>query len=157
MRPGSRTKVSVPLVLPQNRHPERSASQIDRVPQRLGRGVEGTSAMLISPMLLGAFRPPKSDSRICCDTHLMVTGTSFHEDRDGLALNSVGCNIRRSRDDQLAGYFDPARTPDLGRFDQNLYLSFDPIVDQDGARAGCRLRDQTCPICSFSVSPHRSR
>ena len=37
------------------------------------------------------------------------------QDRDRLAFNSVGCNIRRSRDDQLAGSFDPARTPDLGR------------------------------------------
>ena len=46
MRPGPRTKVSVPLVLPQNRHPaaaavERSASLIYRVTQRLWRGVEG--------------------------------------------------------------------------------------------------------------------
>jgi hypothetical protein len=41
VRPGSRTKVSVPLALPQNRHPERSASPIDRVTQRLWRGVEG--------------------------------------------------------------------------------------------------------------------
>jgi hypothetical protein len=73
VRPGSRTKLSVPLVLPQNRHPacpglpwERSASQIDRVTQRLGREVEervlsvaeGISAVLILPMLLGAFQPP---------------------------------------------------------------------------------------------------
>ena len=29
-------------------------------------------------MLLGAFRPPKPDNRVCCDKHLMVTGTSFH-------------------------------------------------------------------------------
>jgi hypothetical protein len=36
VRPGSRTKVSVPLVLPQNRHPECSASPIDRVTQRSG-------------------------------------------------------------------------------------------------------------------------
>jgi hypothetical protein len=51
----------------QNRHPERSASRIYRVTQRLWRGVEepvlsvaeGTSALLILPMLLGAFRPPK--------------------------------------------------------------------------------------------------
>jgi hypothetical protein len=56
------------------------------------------------------------------------------QDRDGLAFNSVGCNIRRSRDDQLAGSFDPARTPDLGRVDQKLYLSFDPIVDRMAAR-----------------------
>src|ERR1700683_513638 len=33
VRPGSHTKVSVPLALPQNRHPERSASQIDRLIQ----------------------------------------------------------------------------------------------------------------------------
>src|ERR1700677_2300029 len=32
--------ISVPLVLPQNRHPERSAAQIDRLTQRLWRGVE---------------------------------------------------------------------------------------------------------------------
>jgi hypothetical protein len=28
-------------------------------------------------MLLGAFRPPKSYNRFCCDTH-WITGTSFH-------------------------------------------------------------------------------
>jgi hypothetical protein len=74
VRPGSRTKVSLPLVLPQNRHPacpglpwERSASQIDRLTEGFLRGVEepvlseveGTSAELILPMLLGAFHPPK--------------------------------------------------------------------------------------------------
>ena len=66
MRPGSRTKVSVPLVLPQNRHPERSASQIDRVTQRLWRGVEepvlsvaeGTSAVLIFTHIVRSFQPP---------------------------------------------------------------------------------------------------
>ena len=69
VRPGSRTKVPVPSVLPQTRHPERSASQINRMTQPLWRGVEepvlsvaeGTSAVLISPMLLRAFRPPKPD------------------------------------------------------------------------------------------------
>src|SRR5271163_2548911 len=52
--------------LPRNRHPERSASPICRVTQRLWRGVEepvlrvaeGTPAVLILPMLLGAFQPP---------------------------------------------------------------------------------------------------
>jgi hypothetical protein len=34
--------------------------------------------VFILPMLLGAFRPPKPDNRISCDTHLMITGTSFH-------------------------------------------------------------------------------
>jgi hypothetical protein len=76
VRPGSRTKVPVPSVLPKTRHPacpglpwERSASQINRMTQPLWRGVEepvlsvaeGTSAVLISPMLLRAFRPPKPD------------------------------------------------------------------------------------------------
>ena len=49
MRPDSRKKVSVPKVLPQNRHPERSASQIDRVTQRLWRGVEGPRRCLFYP------------------------------------------------------------------------------------------------------------
>ena len=47
MRPGSRTKISVPLVLPQNRHPacpglpwERSASQIYRLTEGIWRAVE---------------------------------------------------------------------------------------------------------------------
>jgi len=35
------------LVLPQNRHPERSAAQIDRVTQPLWRGVEGPRRVLI--------------------------------------------------------------------------------------------------------------
>jgi hypothetical protein len=50
---------------------ERSASQIDRVTQRLWRGVEepvlsvaeGTSAVFILPMLLGAFRPRARTAR----------------------------------------------------------------------------------------------
>jgi hypothetical protein len=64
--------------LPQNRHPERSASLIYRVIQRLMARSRRTSAAPISPMLFGAFRPPKPENRIYCDTHLMVTGTSFH-------------------------------------------------------------------------------
>src|SRR5580658_6514558 len=71
VRPGSRTKVSVPLVPPQNRHPERSASPIDLVTQRLWRAVEGPRRRVFYPMLLGAFRLPKPDKRNCCDTHLM--------------------------------------------------------------------------------------
>jgi hypothetical protein len=49
VRPGSRAKVSVPLVLPQNRHPERSASPICRVTQRLWRAVEGPRRCLSYP------------------------------------------------------------------------------------------------------------
>jgi hypothetical protein len=75
VRPGSRTKVSVPLVLPQTRHPERSASRVDRMTPRLWRGVEGPRRCLSYPCCSELF-PPKLDYRICCDTHLMVTGTS---------------------------------------------------------------------------------
>jgi hypothetical protein len=49
VRPGSRTKISVPLVLPQNRLPERSASQTNRVTQRLWRAVEGPRRCLFHP------------------------------------------------------------------------------------------------------------
>jgi hypothetical protein len=37
VRPGSRTQASVPLVPPQNRHPERSASRIYRLTQHFWR------------------------------------------------------------------------------------------------------------------------
>jgi hypothetical protein len=33
--------------------------------------------VLILPMLLGAFQPPKPDNKIRCGSHLMVTRTSF--------------------------------------------------------------------------------
>jgi hypothetical protein len=77
---------------------ERSASPTDCLIRRLWRGVEepvlsgveGTSAVLILPMLFGAFRPPKPDTRIYCDMHLMVTGTSFHQDRGGAARSRLG-------------------------------------------------------------------
>src|SRR5580658_10915382 len=64
VRPGSRTKVSVPLVLPQNRHPERSASPIDRVTQRLWRGVEGPRRSLLYPCCSALFdhRSPTAGS-----------------------------------------------------------------------------------------------
>ena len=58
MRPGSHTKVSVPLVLPQNRHPERSASQTYRFIEDLRRGVEGPRGCLIDAALQG-LRPPR--------------------------------------------------------------------------------------------------
>jgi hypothetical protein len=43
---------------PPTRHPERSASQIDRLTQRLWRAVEGPRRCLCLPMLFGAFQPP---------------------------------------------------------------------------------------------------
>ena len=36
--------------------------------------------MFISPMLLGAFQPPKSKNTIYCGTHLMRAGTSLRSD-----------------------------------------------------------------------------
>jgi hypothetical protein len=42
---------------PQSRHPERSASQIYRIPEGLLRGVEGSRRCLLAEMLFGAFRP----------------------------------------------------------------------------------------------------
>jgi hypothetical protein len=97
VRPGSRTKVSVPLVLSQNRHPERSASPIDRVTQRLWRGVEepvlsvaeGTSAVLILSMLFGAFRPQMSAagrSKMLANSWFSVPG----ENRGGPARYGFG-------------------------------------------------------------------
>jgi hypothetical protein len=53
--------------LPQNRHPERSASHMDRVTQRWWRGVEGPRHCFAYPMLLGAFRPPKPDNRMTAE------------------------------------------------------------------------------------------
>ena len=49
VRLGSLTNVSVPSVLPQNRHPERSASPSDRVTLRLERGVEGPRRFFSPP------------------------------------------------------------------------------------------------------------
>src|SRR6202044_1488143 len=74
-----------PLVLPQTRHPERSASPIDRVTQRLWRGVEepvlsvaeGTSAVLILSMLFKAFRPQMSAagrSKMLANSWFSVSG-----------------------------------------------------------------------------------
>jgi hypothetical protein len=74
VRPDSRTKVSVPLVLPQTRHPERSASQIDCVIQRLGAESKDLGGAYLTHAAR-SFRPPKPDNWICCDTHWMVTGT----------------------------------------------------------------------------------
>ena len=49
--------------LPQKRHPERSASRIYRVTQRLWARSRRTSRMLILALLLRAFQPPKPASR----------------------------------------------------------------------------------------------
>ncbi len=49
---------------PQNRHPERSASQIYRVTQRLWVRSRRTSRMLILAMLLVPFRAPKPENGI---------------------------------------------------------------------------------------------
>jgi hypothetical protein len=50
--------------LPQNRHPERSASQIFSVTQRLMGAESKDPEDEILSMLLGAFQPPKPENRI---------------------------------------------------------------------------------------------
>src|ERR1700733_14032688 len=64
-RPGSHTEVSVPLVLPQDRHPERSASQIDRVRQYLWRGVEGPRRCPFYPCCSELFNHRACTATIC--------------------------------------------------------------------------------------------
>ena len=62
---GTSAVLSLPMLLvgmfcskdPQNRHPERSASQMGPVTQRWWRGVEGPRQRLIDPLLLLAFQP----------------------------------------------------------------------------------------------------
>ena len=86
VRPGSRTKVSVPLVLPQNRHPERSASQIDRVTQRFVARSRRTPRMLNQRMLCRAFRPPKQQK-------IEKYTTSDRSEAQGPAVSLVGRQI----------------------------------------------------------------
>jgi hypothetical protein len=63
VRPGSRTKVSVPLVPTQNRHPERSAlTDLSRDTALVARS-RRTSAVRILPMLFRAFQPPNPIGR----------------------------------------------------------------------------------------------
>jgi hypothetical protein len=80
---------------PQNRHPERSASQIYRVTQRLMARSRRTPKVLIFPMLFGPFRPPKPENRIfrrhALDGHGYIfscTVIIFHPQVCARSLNS---------------------------------------------------------------------
>jgi hypothetical protein len=72
--PAPGTKVSVPLVLPQNRHPERSASPIYRAIQRLVARSRRACPERSRRNLGGAYLPraawsfstTEADNRICC-------------------------------------------------------------------------------------------
>jgi len=104
------------LVLSQNRHPERSASQVDCVTQSWWRGVEepvlseveGTSAVLILPMLLGAFQPPVSHRGTCYVRRLHLpschTGTLYIDVTGNLHLRVMsgfcGRNLRAACENQ---------------------------------------------------------
>ena len=79
--------------LPQNHHPERSASQIHRLTQRLVARSRRTSAVLILPMLLEAFRPPRP-------------ATVFPWGREP-ELASIKCMKRCTRDYQVRIAADP--------------------------------------------------
>jgi hypothetical protein len=82
---------SVFVLLPQTRHPERSASQIDRMTQRFWRGVEGPLRCLRCPCCSKLF-DTEADNRICCDTLFIVTDTSFK-----LLVSATGTNRSGSR------------------------------------------------------------
>ena len=94
--PGSRTRVSVPLVHPQNRHPERSASPIYRVTQRLWRGVEGPRRCSSYPPLLEVFQPLSphragSNHQVRITAHLVVgfRWSKSSEQRDEMKIAGV--------------------------------------------------------------------
>jgi hypothetical protein len=90
VRPGSRTKFSIPLVLPQNRHPERSASQIYRLTEGFWRGVEGPRRCSFHPCRSELFdhrRPTTSVRRYALDRHGQITVIIF---RPQLCARSCG-------------------------------------------------------------------
>jgi hypothetical protein len=90
VRPGPRTKASVPLVLPQNRHPERSASQIDHVTQRLWRGVKGLGDAYLPH---GARSSPTTEARQQDLLRYALDGHGFSapgKDRGGQARCRLG-------------------------------------------------------------------
>jgi hypothetical protein len=102
---------------PQNRHPERSASQIYRVTQRLMARSPRTPRVLILPMLLGAFQPlnpalggPATVFRWGREQELLAScygrGLHLHSRQPIQApftlaspatCISVSCNIRKTR------------------------------------------------------------
>ena len=63
--------------LPQNRHPERSASQIYHLTKRSVARSRRTSAAPILTMVLGAFQPPKPENRILLQYALDGHGNIF--------------------------------------------------------------------------------
>src|SRR5271154_4830738 len=80
---------------PQKRHPERSASQIYRVTQRLVARSRRTPTVLILPMPFEPFRPPKPENRVfrryALDGHGYIfscTVIIFHPQVCAKSLNS---------------------------------------------------------------------
>jgi hypothetical protein len=68
--------------LPLNRHPERSASQIDCVPQRLWRGVEGPRRCLFYPCCSELFNHRARTGRAPHDPSLELIRTINPELKD---------------------------------------------------------------------------
>ena len=70
---------------PQNRHPERSASQIRRIKKDLGRGVEGPRRCLLADALLGF--PP---TNYVGNQKVTISERSASQDDKGQGGASIG-------------------------------------------------------------------
>jgi hypothetical protein len=64
--------------LPQNRHPERSASQIYRVNSVRGAESKDPEGAYLVDAVWSFSTTQAREQDSSCGTHLMVTGTSFH-------------------------------------------------------------------------------
>jgi hypothetical protein len=95
--------------LPQSRHPERSASQICRVIQGLVARSRRTPAVLILPMLFGAFQPPsphrRGPPRVCLGPYLAR--------RDGISHSQLSqfARCRGIRTDHILTFYSRFLTP----------------------------------------------
>jgi hypothetical protein len=150
------------LKLRQKRHPERSASRIYRVTQRLMRGVEGPRRCLIHPCCSDLFdhRSPRTGS--CCGTHLRVTGTSFHALNHLRSLHYQGCHhqlppadfprsSRRSSSlSKSLALTLQHRRPYLNQLRQNIPQLYTPPM-----RLAESKINPSVQLIEFLINPHR--
>ena len=83
---------------PQKRHPERSASQIYRVTQRLMARSRRTPRVLIVPMPLGPFQPPKPTSGGPATVFPIPSSKILHRPGDGRCYRPCGDKNKEHRD-----------------------------------------------------------
>ena len=81
---------------PLNRHPERSASQIGRVTQRLRRGVEGPRGSYPVDAARSFLAIQAREQGSPCGTHLMVTGALAIDRAMRLIQIAGNANVRRA-------------------------------------------------------------